>query len=190
MKGLEMIKYVLLATTMCIASPALAQEATTPDTSMQDTAPVSEPATPPAEAVPATPAPETQAVPAQDSAPASETATAQPVPAQPAPAAPAGQPAEAAAAASSAPASREEQVAQIVNTEFATYDKNGDGALDETEFGAWMVTLRKAAQPEFMAESAEGKAWVSAAFKQADADKSKSVNATELTGFLTPKPAA
>jgi hypothetical protein len=182
-----MLKYVLLATSMCIAAPAFAQETTTNDTSMQDSNPVAETAAP--EQQPATPAPETQAVPAQDPAPASETATAQPVTAQPA--APA-QPAQAAAAPAPAqtPATTQDQIAQVVNSEFGTYDKNGDGVLDEAEFGAWMVTLRKAAQPEFVAESAEGKAWVTAAFRQADKDNSKSVNATELTGFLTPKPAA
>lgn len=179
-----MLKYVLLATTMCIASPALAQETPTPDTSQQDRTTVTEPVTP---AEPATPAPETQAIPAADPAPAAETATAQPVPAEPA------QPAEAVAATpapATQPATTQDQVAQVVNSEFATYDKNGDGSLDEAEFGAWMVTLRKAAQPEFVADSAEGKAWVTAAFLQADADKSKTVDAAELTGFLTPKPAA
>lgn len=182
-----MLKYVLLATTMCIASPALAQETPTPDTSQQDTTTVTEQVTP---AETATPAPETQAVPAADPAPAAETATAQPIPAEPAQPAAETAAATPAPAPASQPATTQDQVAQVVNSEFATYDKNGDGALDETEFGAWMVTLRKAAQPEFVADSAEGKAWVTAAFRQADADKSKTVNAAELTGFLTPKPAA
>ncbi|MCW3848676.1 EF-hand domain-containing protein [Sphingomonas sp. LB-2] len=108
-------------------------------------------------------------------APAAEAAQARP-PAQPAPAA--------------QPASQEAQVAQIVNSEFASYDKDGNGSLDQAEFGAWMIALRVRAQPTFVADSPEGKAWVTAAFTQADADKNASVNATELTSFLTPRPAA
>jgi len=159
-----MLKYILLGTSMCIASPALAQEIPAPDTQTMDQLPVSEPAAPaqdapqPAEATPATPA-----------TPAPATAAAQP--------APTAQPAS-------------QRIAGIVSSEFASYDKNGDGALDQSEFGTWMVALRLKAEPAFAADSPEGKAWVSAAFAQADADKSASVNAAELTAFLTPKSAA
>ena len=179
-----MLKYIRRPTTMCIAAPAFAQETTPPaDTQTQDQTPVTEPASPaqdvpmPAEPAKPTAAPETPMPAAQ---------AAQPTPAQPveqaaAPAAP---------ATPSQPATEQNQVAQIVNAEFATYDKDGNGALDQTEFGAWMIALRVKAQPTFVPDSPEGKAWVSAAFAQADADKSSSVNATELTSFLTPKPAA
>ena len=103
-------------------------------------------------------------------APAAEAAVATPAPAQ--------------------PGSQQDQVASIVNTEFAAYDKDGNGSLDQTEFGAWMIALRVKAEPAFVADSPEAKAWVTGAFTQADADKSASVNAVELTTFLTPKPAA
>lgn len=180
-----MLKYILLGTAMCIAAPAFAQETPAPDTQAQDQVPVSEPAPvaqdAPMPAEPAKPAtlPET---------PAPITAAAQPTPAEPA--APAEPAVAAATPAPAQPATGQSQVAQIVNAEFASYDKDGNGALDQAEFANWMIALRVKAQPEFVADSAEGKAWVAAAFKQADADKSASVNATELTSFLTPKPAA
>jgi len=158
-----MLKYILLGTAMCIASPALAQEITTPDTQQQNQLPVSEPA-PIAQDAPMPAEAPTQATPAP------ATAAAQPTPAQ--------------------PASQHDQVAAIVNSEFAAYDTNKDGTLDQTEFGTWMVALRIKAEPTFAADSPDGKAWVTAAFTQADADKSASVNAVELTDFLTPKPAA
>ena len=159
-----MLKYILLGTAMCIASPALAQEIPAPDTQTQDQLPVSEPA-PPAQDAPL------PAEPATPTRPAQATATAQPTPA-------------------AQPASQQDQIATIVNSEFPAYDKNGDGALDQTEFASWMLALRVKAQPEFVPDSPEAKAWVTAAFTQADADKSASVNAVELTSFLTPKPAA
>lgn len=184
-----MLKYILLGTAMCIASPAFAQETPATDTATQGQTPVTEPAgeaqpaPQPAEAakpatVAATPAPATEATQPTPVAEAAQPAPAQPVAAaQPAPAPAAPQPASA-------------RIATIVNTEFANYDKNGDGMLDQSEFGTWMVALRVAAQPEFVADSPQGKSWVVAAFKQADTDKSASVNAAELTKFLTPKDAA
>lgn len=176
-----MLKYILLATTMCIAAPAFAQEAPAPDTQTQEPTPVSEPApaapeaAPVAEpATPATPAPVADAV------------------AAPAPAEPAAAPVAAAAPAPAAPATSQDQVAQVVTTEFASYDKDASGALDQAEFAAWMVALRKASDPAFAPETPDGQAWLAAAFTQADADKNAGVNATELTSFLTPrmKPAA
>jgi hypothetical protein len=181
-----MLKYVLLATTMCIASPAFAQETAPPDTQQQDQMPVSEPAPAAQEAPQPAEAPKPTAAP-QTPAPIAE--AAQPTPAaQPAPAPVAA--AQPAPATPAQPVTEQSQVAQIVNTEFSSYDKDGNGALDQTEFGAWMIALRVKAQPAFVAESPEAKAWVAAAFTQADADKNASVNATELTSFLTPKPAA
>ena len=73
--------------------------------------------------------------------------------------------------------------------EFASYDKDASGALDKAEFGAWMVALRKAAQPTFQADSAEATTWIGQAFAQADKDKNATINQGELTVFLTPKPA-
>jgi hypothetical protein len=177
-----MIKYILLATTMCIASPAFAQETTVPDTQTQDQTPVTEPVAP----VPETPQPAEPATPATP-APVAE-AVAAPAPAETA--APAAPVAAAAPATPAAPATSQDQVAQVVTTEFASYDKDADGALNQAEFAAWMVALRKASDPAFAAETPAGQAWLAAAFTQADADKNAGVNATELTSFLTPKPAA
>lgn len=194
-----MLKYILLATSMCIAAPAYAQETTPPDTQTQDQTPVSEPApaapeTPPAAEPAATPtaanpAPGETAMPAALAQPVAEAAT----PATPAPTAPAAQ---AAAATPAAPAqtptraTTQDQIAQVVNAEFGNYDKDGNGALDKSEFSTWMVALRKASDPSFAAETPEGQTWLAGAFAQADADKNAGVNATELASFLTPKPAA
>lgn len=113
----------------------------------------------------------TAPAPASEPAPAPEAAT------QPAPAS--GQPAPSGAAATPA------QVAQIVDQEFASYDADSTGDLNEAEFGAWMKKLRAATDPSVDPESADVKTWIGQAFAAADGDKSKSVSKTELTGFLS-----
>ncbi|SFO27159.1 calcium-binding protein [Sphingomonas sp. OK281] len=77
------------------------------------------------------------------------------------------------------------QVAQVVDTEFPTYDKNGDGKLSAAEFGGWMVALKSKTDPSTKPDAPETKKWVSAAFAQADTDKSKSLTKTEVTSFLS-----
>ena len=77
------------------------------------------------------------------------------------------------------------QVAQVVDIEFPTYDKNGDGKLSATEFGGWMVALKSKTDPTTKPDAPETKKWLSAAFAQADADKNKSLTKTEVTSFLT-----
>ena len=186
-----MLKYILLATSMCIAVPAFAQETTPPDTQAQDQKPVTEPV-PAAQDAPQPAEPQTPANPAPVEAAAQ--------PATPAPAAPVAEVAVPAASAQpvaaaqpatpAAPATTQDQVAQIVNLEFPKYDKDANGALDKAEFTAWMVALRKMSDPAFAAETPEGQSWLAAAFTQADADKNAGINAVELTSFLTPKPAA
>ncbi|WP_345865186.1 EF-hand domain-containing protein [Sphingomonas qilianensis] len=78
-----------------------------------------------------------------------------------------------------------EQITQVVNSEFPTYDKDGDGRLSSAEFGAWMVALKSAGDPTAKADNPATRTWVGQAFASADADKNKSVSKTELTGFLT-----
>lgn len=174
-----MLKYVLLATSVAIASPAFAQDAPAGETTV------------PAQQAPA-PAPvptQPEAEPAQPAEPAQTADQA----ATPQPAAPAEAPAQAAAAEpapATPPATSENQVAQVVNTEFANYDTDKDGVLNKAEFDVWMNTLRKAAQPDYVAESPAGKTWLTQAFTQADTDKNAKINAVELTAFLTPKPAS
>ncbi len=187
-----MIKSILLASTLLVAAPAFAQDkpatpaqpATTPSPAVTSQVPVED--TQPAEqqqqataAVPpaATPAP-TQTTGAQTAA--------VPAPAQPAAPAPA-QTAAAPAPAGQAVATSPDQVAQAVSAGWATYDKDGNGALDKTEFAAWMVALRAAAQPGFDPQSPAAATWLNQAFAQADTDKSSTVNTSELTTFLTPK---
>ena len=77
-----------------------------------------------------------------------------------------------------------DQIAQVVEAEFPTYDKDANGSLNTAEFGTWMVALRSATDKSVTAESKEMKAWAKSAFAQADADKSKSITKIELTGFL------
>ncbi len=77
------------------------------------------------------------------------------------------------------------QVAQVVDTEFPTYDKNGDGKLSAAEFSGWMVALKSKTDPTTKPDAPETKKWVSAAFAQADADKNKSLTKAEVTSFLT-----
>ncbi|MEP9361208.1 calcium-binding protein [Sphingomonas sp. KR3-1] len=182
-----MLKPVLLATSILFAVPAIAQE-----TPAQDNTQPTQNA----------PAPDQTATPVvtDDKAPAAQdqatTAQAAPAPAQPVtqpaqgvaqettPAAPAAQPT---GSASATPAATQEQVAQAVGRDFGTYDKDGDGKLNATEFAAWMGNLRKAAEPTFQPGTPEATTWTAQAFTSADTDKSASVNKQELTVFLTPK---
>lgn len=138
---------------------------------------------------------------AQDAAPAQTTApTAQTVPADPATTAtdPAASATQAAPTAQPDPATQTAQttaeagqpasgtqIAQIVETEFPKYDKDGKGQLSEKQFGEWMVALRSASEPGVTADKPEVKKWVKQAFAQADKDKSKAVSKAELTSFLS-----
>lgn len=188
-----MLKYVLLAATACIASPAFAQDAPpAPATAAtQQTPPAADQsAPPPAETKTAAPTPDPQpATAAAQPTPTDATAPAQPATADAAPATPA-QPATAAAAPAPAqPATSQTQVAQVVSQEFGTYDKDASGALDKAEFSSWLVALRKASEPAFSGDDAAGKTWLAQAFTQADTDKNANVSQAELTTFLTPKPA-
>lgn len=78
-----------------------------------------------------------------------------------------------------------DQVAQVVDTEFPTYDKNSDGKLSTSEFSAWMVALKTKTDPSTKPDAPQTKKWVAAAFAQADTDKSKSLTKPELTSFLS-----
>ena len=122
-----------------------------------------------------TPAAPSSALPSDQSAPTSTEAA--PAPADSA-AAPAAQPAPA------------DQVAAVVDSQFATYDKNSDGKLDEAEFGGWMVALKSQTDPATDANAPATKKWNRAAFAQADTDKSRSLTKAELTGFLSPSAAS
>jgi hypothetical protein len=156
-----MLKYILLAGTVALSVPAFAQDK-----------PVGSQA-----------APMTQPAPAQTMPTAADPAQAQPAsPANPTTAQDAPQAAPAQTAAQ--PASKADQVAQVVNAEFPTYDKDSNGSLNKTEFAAWMVALRKASDPTIKPESAATKKWIGDAFAQADTDKNMSISKTELEGFL------
>ncbi|URW74918.1 EF-hand domain-containing protein [Sphingomonas donggukensis] len=128
-----------------------------------------------------TPAPAEQAAaPAPATQPA--TAPAETAAAAPTPAAPAATSEPAAPAAAVTGAS---QIAQVVNTEFPTYDKNADTNLDRNEFAAWMVALKTASDPATKASDPATVKWVDGAFASADADKSKAVSKDELTKYLS-----
>lgn len=90
--------------------------------------------------------------------------------------------AESSVATAAAPATTAEEVSTIVNAEFATYDRNGNGTLEKEEFAAWMDAL-KARAPAGGDRPGDAK-WNDAAFAQADKDKSASLTRDELTGFL------
>ena len=154
-----MLKMILLAGTMTIAAPALAQTMAPADPGVQ-TAPQT------TTVDPSTTVPQTAVDPATSTtAPATAAAPAQ--------------------TAEAAPAADGTQVASAVDTQFGTYDKNADGKLSQAEFSSWMVALKTASDPATKAGSAETKKWVGAAFAQADTDKNKSLDKAEVTGFLT-----
>ncbi|HEX8555539.1 MAG TPA: EF-hand domain-containing protein [Sphingomonas sp.] len=171
-----MLKQILMTGAAMIAVPALAQTAPgrtamTPNATQQ-TAPAPTAATAPtgdamtAQTNPATPAPAAPADPIVSSDNAQTTGTAT-------------------AAAQPTPATTPTSVAQIVDREFGAYDKDADGKLSQSEFGAWMVALKTATDPATKADSPATKQWIGAAFTQADKDKSLAVTKPELTGFLS-----
>jgi hypothetical protein len=161
-RSMNMLKMILLAGTMTIAAPVLAQTATQ--------------AAPTAQAAPATTQTAPTTAPATDPAAATAPQAAQPD---------TGTPAQTAdATATAQPAADATQVASAVDTQFGTYDKNSDGKLSRAEFSEWMVALKTASDPSTKAESAATKKWVGAAFAQADTDKNKVLDKTEVTGFL------
>ena len=134
-----MMRTALLAGTLAIAAPALAQTQ----------APAAQPAPVPAQTAPAPTT--TMETPAQTATPAASTT--------------------------------QTQVAQVVDQQFGTYDKDGNGALSKAEFSTWMTALKTQANAKAATAAAEA-AWNDAAFKQADGDKSATVTKVELTGFL------
>jgi len=171
-----MLKAILLATSVLVAAPAFAQDKPAADTSQtQDQAATPGQTDPAATVAPAEPAATAQATPAP------ATAAAQPTPSQPA--------AQASAQPATQPAATQDQVAQAVSRDFGTYDKDANGTLSQAEFGAWISTLRKAAEPTFQPGTPDAEKYVGQAFAATDIDKSKSVDKAELTTFLTPKPA-
>lgn len=154
-----MLKHMLIISTAVVSVPAIAQE------------------TPPAD--PAAPPPTEQ--PDATTAPApTDPATTAPAPTEPATTTPpaATEPAPGAAAT---PA----QIAQIVDSEFATYDADKSNDLNESEFSAWMKKLRTATDPTVDPESEQVKGWIGQAWAAADGDKSGAVSKEELTGFLS-----
>jgi hypothetical protein len=79
-----------------------------------------------------------------------------------------------------------EQVAAAVDREFAGYDTDADGKLDEAEFGRWMVALKAQTDPATDAEAPATKSWNKAAFAHADTDRSRTLTKAEVTGLFTP----
>jgi hypothetical protein len=169
-----MLKAILLATSVLVAAPAFAQ-----DKPASDTAQTAPQAAAPDQTTPAPADPATTAQTTPQSTPAPATETAQPTPSQPAD--------QASAQPAAQPAATQDQVAQAVNRDFGNYDKDSNGTLSQAEFGSWISTLRKAAEPTFQPGSPDANTWIGQAFAATDVDKNKTVDKAELTTFLTPK---
>jgi EF hand len=166
-----MLKYILLGSAMIVAAPAVAQDMAAP----QAGAPSASTAAPQT-ATPA--APTTATPPADPAATTAQTPGTPPAATDPTAAAPA-QTADAAQPAGGS------QVSSIVETEFASYDKDSSGSLSKKEFAAWMDALKAKAPAGTETASKPDPKWNEAAFKQADGDKSKSVSKEELASFLS-----
>lgn len=76
-------------------------------------------------------------------------------------------------------------IAQIVATDFPTYDADQNGLLDQAEFSRWVGALRTASPGSPPMSEEDLQAWTTAAFSQADTDQNKSVDQAEMTTFLT-----
>ena len=85
------------------------------------------------------------------------------------------------AAAAPAPAADPKE---IIESEFPTYDKDGNGSLARTEFDTWLTALKEKSGDTTM-NPADKTSWLKTAFTTADKDKSKGVSLGELTEYLT-----
>ena len=153
-----MVKSALLASVFALASPAFAQDAPPATAPVPQSMPTAVDQSGPTTA-PQSSAARDAAIPASIVAPEAE--------------------------AAAKPAAAGTPAGDIINREFAGYDKDGDGVLNEAEFDAWMVALKKASDPTTDATGLDTKTYLTKAFAQADADKSKTVSKAELTTFLS-----
>ena len=187
-----MIKSMLLVGAAMIAAPALAQTAkpagdAAPGRTPMTATPADTPQTTATDTVqaPVPAAPATGTTPTDPVQAAQQSPAGQAMPAQPQTTGDAMAQAPAAPAAPAQPATTGTQVSSIIDGEFPTYDKDGDGKLSRTEFGAWMVALKTKSDPSTKADAPATKTWVAGAFTSADKDKSASISKTELTGYLS-----
>ncbi|UYY77107.1 EF-hand domain-containing protein [Sphingomonas sp. R1] len=90
------------------------------------------------------------------------------------------------AADASQPTPKPDPAKLSVEAQFARYDANGDGSLDQAEFGEWLVALRVAKEADFDREKAEARAWVQDSFTTTDTNRDQKVSREEWTRFLTP----
>ena len=181
-----MLKTVMLVSAFALSVPALAQDQTT--TANPATTVPATPQAAPMDGATAQTAPTTaaQGAPIPGAPVADQTAaTPQTAPAEPVAADVAAAPAAPAAGEPAAAVTGATQIAQVVNTEFPTYDKNADTNLDKGEFGAWMVALKSASDPATKAGDPATVKWIDGAFASADTDKSKAVSKDELTKYLS-----
>lgn len=162
------------ALALAAASPTIAQQAD-PAAPTAAPAPTEAPAEldAPMSAQPAEPA--TPATPATPADPATGTSATPATPATPAePAAPAAD-------------ARAATVAQLVETEFPSYDADKSGDLNQGEFAKWVLALHEKAEQAQAATAMDEKAkvtWTKNAFATADVDKSKKISKAELQTFL------
>ncbi len=180
-----MLKSILLASAVAISAPAFAQDMPEQQAPppMEQPAPTETTEPVPQEVPAPAPQPEAEVTPEPTPAPApTPTPTPEPEMTEPQAQVPSSQPAQQPANA--------EQIAQIVDQGFPTYDKDGDGNLTGEEFGAWMIALRSATEPTFTGESAADKEWLGRALAAADADNSGGVTNPELKTFLAPAAAS
>ncbi|GAA0749195.1 EF-hand domain-containing protein [Sphingomonas trueperi] len=90
------------------------------------------------------------------------------------------------AAETAQPTPRPDPAKLPADAQFARYDANGDGALDKTEYGSWLIALRTAKDPDFKPEKPEAKAWIDRSFIGADTNRDDKISREEMVRFLTP----
>ena len=90
---------------------------------------------------------------------------------------------DSAAPAAAAPAPAADPKA-IIESEFPTYDKDGNGSLARAEFDTWLMALKEKSGDTTM-KPADKTSWLTTAFTTADKDKNKGVSLGELTEYLT-----
>lgn len=77
-----------------------------------------------------------------------------------------------------------DQVVQAVDRDFPVHDADRNGALDQSEFAGWMVSLKAMSDPTATPDNPATQKWVGAAFSRADTDSNRSLSKAELLGLL------
>lgn len=169
-----MLRLLAAASTLALASPALAQD----NMSADDPASTTSATTPGTDKLQETEVPASGQTPQAPQSAPSDTPTDTAM----------DKPATGAQTTEPATGNKAENVQRVVEAEFGSYDLDKSGDLSESEFNIWVGKLYQqslSAQGKSAAqEGPQTETWLKNAFAKADVDKNTMISKTELQTFL------